>query len=85
MMQKNNNEEKIVFHYLIFVSFCMAYTSPCYSDDSFNLITIVFAYSVKHSLSLIINKYHPILHLPEVRTLFPKLSITALLFNEHAR
>jgi hypothetical protein len=85
MMQKNNNEEKIVFHYLIFVSFCMAYTSPCYSDDSFNLITIVFAYSVKHSLSLIISKYHPKLHLPEVRTLFPKPSITALLVNNSAR
>jgi hypothetical protein len=85
MMQKNNNEEKIVFHYLIFVSFCMAYIALCYSDDSFNLITIVFAYSVKHSLSLIISKYHPKLHLLEVRTLFPKPSITALLVNESAR
>ena len=63
----------------------MAYITLCYSDDSFNLITIVFAYSVKHSLSLIISKYHPKLHLPEVRTLFPKPSNTALLVNDSAR
>ena len=81
MIQKNNKKEKIVYHYLIFVSFCMAYITLCYSDDSFNLITIVFAYSVKHSLSLIISKYHPKLHLPEVRTLFPKSYIVPLLVN----